>query len=87
MQAMIMNTNHLELICRRFISRPAKDKPQSHENDNRQKVFTRFKNLPYFAEACGRDGISDFGAALLSTSLLEDLRGMKQNSFDNIIDW
>ena len=61
--------------------------PQLTENDYRQKVITRFENLPYFAEACDRVGISDREAALLSTSLLDDLGVMQQNYFEkNIID-
>ena len=71
---------------KRICSQAIKDIPQSPGIDKRQKVITRFKNLPYFAEACDRVGISDRGAALLSTSLLDDLGVMQQNSCDNIID-
>lgn len=71
---------------KRFCSQTLKDIPQSPGKDKRQKVITKFKNLPYFAEACDRVGISDRGAALLSTSLLDDLGVMQQDSFDNIID-
>ena len=67
---------------KRICSQTVKDIPQSRENDYRQKVITRFKNLPYFAEACNRVCISDRGAALFSTSLLDDLGVMQKNYFE-----
>ena len=71
---------------KRICSQTVKDKQQSRENHNRQKVITRLKKLSYFAEACDRVGLSDRGAALLSTSLLDVLGVMQQNYSDNIID-
>lgn len=43
------------------------------------------KSLPCFAEACDRVGVSDRGAALLSSSLLEDM-GLLEKSKENVID-
>ena len=44
------------------------------------------KSLPYFSEACDRVGVSDRSAALLSTSLLEDIGVVERNCPDNVID-
>ena len=62
-----------------------KDIPQPPKS-NKDKMITKFKKLPYFAEACDRVGVSDRGAAFLSTSLLEDIGVVQKNSSDNIID-
>ena len=48
-------------------------------------VVAKAKSLPFFAEACDRVGVSDRGAALLSTSLLDDFGLIEKNSPDNII--
>ena len=62
------------------------DIPRPPESDNRERVITKFKNLPYLTETCDRVEVSDRGAALLSTSLLDDIGVVQQNSSDNIID-
>ena len=48
-------------------------------------VIAKAKSLPLFAEACDRVGVSDRGAALLSTSLLDDFGLIEKNCPDNII--
>ena len=72
----------MKMIC----SQTVKDIQQSPENVNRRKVIIRFKNPPYFAEACDRFGISARESTLPSTSSLDDLGAIQQNSFDNIVD-
>ena len=49
------------------------------------KIFKN-KSLSSYAEACDRVGVSDRGAALLSTSLLEDIGFVDTDSPENIID-
>ena len=51
-----------------------------------KKKQNKVKSYPCFAEACDRVGVSDRGAALLSTSLLEDIGIVATENEDNVID-
>lgn len=62
------------------------DESKMFSNKKKEIVTAKSKSLPFFAEACDRVGVSDRGAALLSTSLLEDFGVVKRNSLDNVID-
>jgi len=44
------------------------------------------KRLMSFSEACDRTGVSDRGAALLVTSLLEDINVVNKSSSESVID-
>lgn len=49
-------------------------------------TIRKTKSLPYFAEACDRVGVSDRGAAILSSSLFEDVGLIASNNKQNVID-
>jgi len=49
-------------------------------------VMKKAKSLPCFAEACDRVGVSDRGAALLSSSLLEDIGLVAAENEESVID-
>lgn len=63
-----------------------KDTTKCSQKSNEGKSEIKAKSLPLFAEACDRFGVSDRGAAFLSTSLLDDIGIVKTSSSDNIID-
>jgi hypothetical protein len=59
---------------------------ESSSQNNESVTPKTSKSLQSFAEACDRVGVSDRGAALLSTSLLEDIGLVDNENMSEVID-
>ena len=67
------------------ISKKQRDEASSSTQES-ALTLCKTKSLPCFAEACDRVGVSDRGAALLSSSLLEDFGLIASEKKEYVID-